>query len=146
MPIKETQWTVLMQIIREHPYDIDCVMIHEMLQARTSEKNSETATHAARVVEERMTRLQNRRDGEDKQQQMIESSQKQESEARLGNWLQRDGAEVTVFFSPLDRKLPLFATFGMLFLGEASSLCCTFLHRASSLFRFSHSVQIHLLD
>ena len=69
--------------------DMDCIMTHHMLQARTSKKKRETVNYAARDLEEEP-------EEGDRQQQVIESWEEQESEARLGNCLQPDGAEETV--------------------------------------------------
>ena len=43
-----------MPTIKEHSNNMDCIMIHQTLQARTSKKRGETVNYAARVVEERM--------------------------------------------------------------------------------------------
>ena len=154
-----------MQINREHPYDIDCVMIHEMLQARTSEKNRETATYAARVVEERMTSLQNRREGEDMHaaadDRELARARKRGKTWKLSSagWRRGNG----VFQSSGPKAATLCYVWHVVFWrGSEPALFfffCTFLHRASSpsrmirnssfvlssLFRFSHNVQIHFI-
>ena len=34
--IKQQKWTVLVLILKDNPQEMDCVMIHQMLQAKAS--------------------------------------------------------------------------------------------------------------
>ena len=64
--IKEPERTVLLQIINDNINDMDCVMIQQMMQARTSMHKGGTVNCAENVVESRMKDLQAKREEERK--------------------------------------------------------------------------------
>ena len=52
--IEEAEWTTLIQVIKEHLNDMDCIMIQQM----TERKKGETVNFAAIVIEERVNKMQ----------------------------------------------------------------------------------------
>ena len=59
-----------MLIMKENLSEIECTMIQQMRQSRTSKTKRETAKYAARVVEERMNGLQKQQEEGERQEQV----------------------------------------------------------------------------
>ena len=63
--IKEANWKVLMQIIKENLNDMGCIVVQQMIETRPGEKRGETIKYAAKVVEERRRKQQAQHEKED---------------------------------------------------------------------------------
>ena len=62
-----------MQIIKDKVKEMDCVMIHQMLQARGSKNKGETVENVTKLVEGRQKDMQTKQEQERKQQVVVES-------------------------------------------------------------------------
>ena len=88
--IKETEWTVLLEIIKDILSEMDSLIVQQMTQARATKKKRRDSKVRRKLVEERMTDLQAKHEDSPKQQMQIESWQEQEGEARSRGDFQTD--------------------------------------------------------